>query len=220
MLVLGHLAVGTLAGAGAARLQRRPPKFTTVLLPAILGGITPDLLDKPLMALDISRDSRTVGHSLVFLAGITVVWALFRAWRGPARSQVLGFGVLGVGAHLLADLCDDAVRGLFEGGLTFHTFFAWPFARPYAWGIRNHHPLGMWPLMVTPLEVAVVLGALLWLVLVARRAWRGRARTGTDRAREGVSAETRSSPSPAPAAPFATFHRKRGNPEPGAGGGP
>lgn len=205
MEILGHLAASTLAAAGVARLGRRRARVGTVLLPAALGGLTPDLLDKVILALEASRYGRTVGHSLVFLAVMVAAWAVTRSWgaRGAARAvgatqpvkpawpvraaQPLGFWVLGVGTHLVLDLGDDALRGLLGGGQTFYTFFAWPFATPYAWVVRNPHPLGMWPWAVSPLEAAVLAGAVVWLAAVGWRAWGGRVRGG-------VSAETSAMP--------------------------
>jgi hypothetical protein len=212
MQVMGHLGAGTLAAVGVAGLRRRPAKLSAVLLPAALGGITPDLIDKAILALEFSRYGRTVGHSLVFFGGILVLWAVIRRSRAPWLGGLVGFWVLGVATHLLGDLGDDAFRGLIQGGDTVSSFFAWPFATPYAWVVRNPHPLGVWPWSLTPLEAAVLGGTVLWLALVGRRAW-------TARAMADVSAETRSSLNLRRLASFAAFQLKRGNRGDGPGGG-
>lgn len=213
MQVLGHVAAGTLAAAGFAGIRARPVKVSTVLLPAALGGITPDLLDKAILALGWSVFGRTVGHSLVFLAVAAGFWVLLRASRARAAGAILGFWILGVGTHLAADVVDDVLRGVIHGGNTLSSFFAWPFADPYAWVVRNSQPLGVWPWAISPLEVAVLGGAALWLALAGRRAW-------VARTAGGVSAETRGSASLGRVASFATLQLKRGRPGGRSGGGP
>jgi hypothetical protein len=169
--IIGHLAAGALAAGGGAKLRGVRPTVLWVLVPGALGGITPDLVDKAILALELSRYGRTAGHSLVFLAAITMAWAGLRAWRGRSAAAAVGFWVLGVGTHLLVDLADDGLRGLIHGGQAFYTFFAWPFATPYAWTIRNPHALEVWPWAVTPLEVVVLVGAGVWLAVAGWRAW-------------------------------------------------
>jgi hypothetical protein len=171
---VGHLAAGALAAAGGAKLRGVRPTVLWALVPGALGGVTPDLVDKAILALEASRYGRTVGHSLVFLAVMAAAWALARRWGARGAARPLGFWALGVGTHLLVDLADDALRGLIHGGQAFYSFFAWPFATPYAWVVRNPHPLGVWPWAVTPLEVAVLAGAVVWLAGVGWRAWWGR----------------------------------------------
>jgi len=172
MQFLGHVATGALASAGGARLRSMRPGFVWALLPGALGGITPDLVDKAILTLEVSRYGRTVGHSLLFLGLILAGWGGVRGLRGATAAAPLGFWVLGVATHLMADLLDDGLRGLLHGGQTFYTYFAWPFVSPYAWVVRNPHPLGGWPWAVTPLEVVVWLAAFAWLPLAVRRARR------------------------------------------------
>ena len=209
MQVMGHVAAGALAAAGVTRWQGTRARIGTVILPAALGGITPDLVDKAILALELSRYGRTVGHSLVFFTAILVLWGLLRRSGAPLLGGLAGFWALGIATHLLGDLGDDALRGLIHGGQTFYAYFAWPFATPYAWVVRNSHPLGVWPWSITPLEVVVVGGTGLWLALVGRRALMAQIRAD-------VSAETSSSLKLRHFASFATFPRKRASP----GGGP
>ena len=46
MFIPGHLAVGYLAATATARLRNRPPRLRTEVLPALLGAVTPDIVDK------------------------------------------------------------------------------------------------------------------------------------------------------------------------------
>jgi len=84
MLIPGHLATAVLAGVGVARLGGRRASVRWMLLPAALGALTPDLLDKSRMALGGSIYGRTIGHSTLFLLGITLVWAV---WTGVRRRR-------------------------------------------------------------------------------------------------------------------------------------
>jgi len=67
MLIPGHLAAGVLVVA-AARGVRRRPSLSRALLPALIGALTPDLIDKPLQFLGLVSGSRTVAHSPSFVA--------------------------------------------------------------------------------------------------------------------------------------------------------
>ena len=240
MLVPGHLATGMLAGVVAARLSGRRPSVRWMLVPAALGGISPDLLDKTRMALGGSIYGRTVGHSTLFLVGIALAWALWWAWSArsagfaqsapsapsahsiqtarPAQSgrsarstqsdrsvpvataaplaaaapptrhpdrraqasatlhTAFGFWVLGVATHSVADLADDALRGLTQGGLVASSWFAWPWATPYTHVLRvpdavltieTLGPLGAWlqgwSAPIAPVEAAVLLLAVGWV---------------------------------------------------------
>ena len=205
MYLPGHLAAGVLAAA-ALTLRSGPAGkgmgpagqgpagqgpngqgldrsalLLTIFLPAALGGITPDLIDKSILALGGSVYGRTIGHSLLFLAGVTAGWALARRvgllsygragfWRAgfgwAAFGRAVGFWALGVASHLAADLADDALRGLLRGGIVWSSWFAWPVATPYRHVLRNREPWGGWPWPWTPLEAIVVAAALAFL------AWR------------------------------------------------
>ncbi len=169
MYLTGHVASSLLVAAGVARVRGMRTRLRTVLLPAVLGGVTPDLLDKAILALGASRYGRTVGHSLLFLVMGLVVWAVLCDRSSRRASRPAGFWVLGVATHLLVDLADDAVRGLIAGGQAVYSFFLWPLASPYDWMLRNPNPMGVWPWTVTPLEVAVLAGLVVWLVWLAVR---------------------------------------------------
>jgi hypothetical protein len=177
MQFVGHVAAGALAGAGVAHLKRKPPKLLAILLPAALGGITPDLVDKTIFGLEASVYGRTVGHSLVVFLGLVMCWFLLRKMRAHSLCGVIGYWALGIATHLAGDLADDALQGLLHGGHVTASWYAWPLATPYAWVVRNPSPLGVWPWAMTPLEAAVWGGALAWLALAGYRALRTRGRS-------------------------------------------
>jgi hypothetical protein len=184
VLVPGHLATAALAAvavAGVARVRggpRAPVSLQWMLLPAALGALTPDLIDKSRMALGGSIYGRTIGHSVLFLAAITAVWVawtwLRRRLRAPGLSTAFGFWVLGVASHAVADLADDALRGLMRGGMVTSSWFAWPWATPYTHVARAREPwiTAEWVSRldavtggISPLEIAVLLAAGVWGVV-------------------------------------------------------
>lgn len=123
MYVSGHLAMGYLVAAGPAVGLRRPLDIRNALLPALLGSVTPDIIDKPLRALELIQYSRGLGHSLFFLALIYVVWKIL-AHRGARIARPFGYWTAGIAAHHFADLTNDLFRGLEARGFIIT---AWPF---------------------------------------------------------------------------------------------
>ena len=235
MLVPGHLATAALAAvavAAVARVRgglRAPVSLQWMLLPAALGALTPDLIDKSRMALGGSIYGRTIGHSVLFLVAITAVWVGWMGWmrvqrrrlasvdaasvgadpaaRGrtgsaspgasssastsPGLSTAFGFWVLGVASHTVADLADDALRGLMRGGMVTSSWFAWPWATPYTHVARVREPwiTAEWVARLdgvtggtSPLEITVLLAAGLWVVVrvAGRREGRVAGRTGAN----------------------------------------
>jgi|GEM_PF-3524395 len=116
MLIPGHLATAVLAGVGVARLGGRRASVRWMLLPAALGALTPDLLDKSRMALGGSIYGRTIGHSTLFLLGITLVWAV---WTGVRRRRRASAGAdpkaRGRGASASSGSSRGASRGAPQG---------------------------------------------------------------------------------------------------------
>ena len=49
----GHLAIGYLTAAGPALAKGQRPDLRLALLPAVVGAITPDLINKPLLFFDL-----------------------------------------------------------------------------------------------------------------------------------------------------------------------
>jgi hypothetical protein len=137
MLIPGHLAAGVLTVA-ALRLAQpdRPPRppFRRVLLPTLVGTLTPDLIDKPLQWAGVVSSSRALGHSptlfLALLGLALATWYLsgetLRRWATVAL-----FWVAGIGSHILVDYVDEQIID--------------HFSRP------------------TPLEYAVIVAAIFWI---------------------------------------------------------
>ena len=184
MYIPGHMATAALVAAGVRRVTSRELRVRWVILPAVLGGLSPDLVDKPLQLLGLMRGGRTIGHSLFVLGALACVWGLWRSF-GPRREKApdartaFGFWVFGIFTHHLADLADDALRSVLGGGRLFSSWFLWPVRRQYDWSIRLPEPLlpegwGVWPWALTPLEIAVVL-----LAFVLGGMWLGRRGSGS-----------------------------------------
>jgi len=223
VLVPGHLATAVLAAVAGARVRggvvrgsgaRAPASLRWMLLPAALGALTPDLIDKSRMAMGGSIYGRTIGHSALFLVAITAVWVGWMGWMGwmrvrrrrlgsldaaspsssPGLPTAFGFWVLGVASHTVADLADDALRGLMRGGMVSSSWFAWPWATPYTHVFRVREPwiTAEWVAGLdavtggtSPLEFAVLAAAGAWVVV--RVAGRRAGRAGRVAGRTGAS---------------------------------
>jgi len=98
-----------------------------------------------------------------------------RAHAPSTLRTAFGFWVLGVATHSVADLADDALRGLTQGGQVASSWFAWPWATPYTHVLRAPEPvltfetlgplgawLQGWSAPVTLLEAAVLVLAVGW----------------------------------------------------------
>ena len=107
MFLLAHLAAGYVVGRAWNMAFRRHQ--VNVWL-ATLGGILPDIIDKPLSLLPAIQGGRTVAHSLLFLA---LLGAAIRIHRGFLPLM------LGVATHLILD----------DPG-TYMATLAWPFLGP------------------------------------------------------------------------------------------
>ncbi len=154
----GHLAVGYL-------LSRRggPPRVASRILPALLGTLVPDLVDKPAMWIGLTPYGRTVGHSAIVWAALSLAWAVAFWRRSSAAGTVAGFVLLGALSHLVIDLVDDIAEGLERSGYVFSAWFGWPFTNPDMWNIRSPHVLEPMAHAVTTLELVTV-AACLWHV--------------------------------------------------------
>lgn len=99
MLVFCHLFVGAAIGLALARAtgDRR------LIAAGLVGGILPDLIDKPLGHLLLAStldNGRLVAHSLGFLLVLLVAGSLLLRGRRPWLVPVIGLGVL---SHQLLD---------------------------------------------------------------------------------------------------------------------
>jgi len=158
-----------LAAAGRARRLGRAPHLGSEVLPALLGALTPDLIDKPLLYAGVYVHGRSIGHSLVFLLACVLVWAVVR--RGGRRAAVpAGMWVLGIASHFVVDFADDLVRGLLTGSLVVSSWFIWPLGTPSTW---DHNPrIALLPGYdgPTPLEFLAIGVALIWAWTLWRNA--------------------------------------------------
>ena len=102
----GHVAVAALASGPG-----RP------FLAVVLGALLPDLIDKPLWLLGLVSGTRGVGHAvLTWVVVAAVAWGV----------QVLRPVAVGGVSHLLADLVDDLLGGVFHTGVVLTGWPLWP----------------------------------------------------------------------------------------------
>jgi hypothetical protein len=131
----GHLAISLL-------LARPFDADRRALALCLFGGVAPDLIDKPLFALELVPVAHTVGHSVLLVGALAAV---------AARHRALGPLALGWAGHVAADLV-----------------VAYPkFLVNYAWPLLESRPTPDDPFLAYWVEYALgPLGAL-ELVLVA-----------------------------------------------------
>jgi hypothetical protein len=137
------------------------------VIPVLLGGLTPDLLDKPLLYFGAYVHGRSIGHSLVFLGAAAVLWWSLRRF-GRRGALPVGMWVLGIASHFVADFADDFVRGVLGGSLIVASWFIWPLGTPSTW---DYSPgIALLPRYggTTPLEVFTIALAILVAVRVLR----------------------------------------------------
>lgn len=125
MYLTGHLAMGYLAAAGPALAKQKPVDIKYALVPALIGAVSPDAVDKSLQALEVTAHSRTVGHSFLVFAALFLGWKWLRPHR-PDIARPFGWWLAGVASHLGADLLNDMIRGLEARGHFFTGWPAWP----------------------------------------------------------------------------------------------
>ena len=129
-----HIATGYLFAAVPAVARRRPPSMLTAVIPALIGSVTPDAIDKPLRAMEITAYSRTVGHSLFFVAALLVIWWLLDR-RRVRLAKPFGWWIVGICSHLFADFTNDIFRGLEERAHLFTSWPGWPITTPDTFAI-------------------------------------------------------------------------------------
>lgn len=136
MYIPGHLSVGYLLVSAHSRARGTPPRPILEVAPALLGTLTPDIIDKSLYFLDITGHGRTLGHSFLTLGGLILGWWVMRrlgreSWEAPLRA--MGFWLLGIASHLGIDFLDDALRGFLHGRQVITTWFLWPVLEAGDW---------------------------------------------------------------------------------------
>ncbi len=164
----GHLAFGLYCGKRMGITGRH-------LGWVLLGALLPDIIDKPLMYLDVTPYGRSIGHAPVVWVLMWLVWLLWVRVRMRSGFHIGAIGVLvGVTSHLLADLSNDVINGWLFTGFVFEGWVGWPWVIPEAWYVRvnawRSDLKGVW----TPLEVGVVCWGMwmmcktVWLALTRR----------------------------------------------------
>lgn len=136
MYIPGHLAIGFLAASGNALAHKRPLDFRHELYPVLIGSLTPDIIDKSIKLFGISPFGRTIGHSLLTLVLLTLIWK-FLSLRSNKHHPILGWWIIGFGLHLATDFFDDIIDGLFFTGYLFTASFTWPYLNPDMFAFRT-----------------------------------------------------------------------------------
>lgn len=156
MYISGHLAMGYLAVAGPAVARRAPIDVHYALLPALIGTVTPDAIDKTLRVLEVQQYGRSLGHSLLFLIALYTGWRVLCRLKLPS-AQPFGWWGVGVATHLFADLVNDAFRAFEARGLLFTAWAAWPLtdARSFAVDYQVGRHVQIHP-MYTSFEIGVL----------------------------------------------------------------
>lgn len=124
MFITGHLAVGTLIVTVPALINKKQLQIKNALLPAILGALTPDIIDKSFQLIGVTPFGRSLGHSVFFWAPLLLLLMLQDRKKGKSFYAWWVYGGL---SHLLIDLINDFVRGLEFTGYLFSAWMAWPF---------------------------------------------------------------------------------------------
>ena len=143
MYIPGHIAIGYLIVAGPALARRVHINPTTALFPALLGTLTPDIIDKTLQLTPFTPFGRTIAHSLLVFASLILLWKLATLLRllRPGGATIVGWWLAGYGSHLIVDLINDLFRGLEHTGYLFSAWIGWPFTNPdmhqLQWPVEN-----------------------------------------------------------------------------------
>ena len=125
MYLPGHLAAGYLAVGAHALARNHTLDVRRALWPALLGTVTPDIIDKPLDIIGIFAYSRAFGHSLIFLVGLWLWWRWLKR-RGSSWAMSVGWWLAGIATHLGVDLLNDMMRGLERRGFFYAGWPYWP----------------------------------------------------------------------------------------------
>ena len=142
----GHLAVALLS-ARYMLPKRSGVSARTLAVVTMVGALTPDLIDKPLMWLGL----------------IALLWPIKRSGLKP----LLLAWVLGGFSHLIADLADDLIGALLYTPIAWSAWSLWPWFTPD--DLQWRAGLALWPCRNcwTPLELLIIL----WALLSQRVSW-------------------------------------------------
>lgn len=164
MYLPGHISVGYLTARTRLATRRTTTGDWGLYTCVIAGALFPDLVDKTILALDLSPYGRSVGHSLFGLLAILLVWA-GQVGRSGRVAAPLAWFALGIASHLAADLFDDLVAGLVQTTYAQTSWMLWPFLTPDDWSLKIEASLYTCRTCPTLLEATAVAAAL----LIARR---------------------------------------------------
>ena len=141
MYLPGHLAAGFLAVGARSLMTGRTMDVRRQLWPALVGALTPDIIDKPLDVVGITAYSRGPGHSVFLLMGLWLWWRGLRR-RGSRWATPVGWWIVGIGTHLGVDLINDMMRGLEQRGFFYAGWPFWPLSdygsHRILWEIGKH----------------------------------------------------------------------------------
>ncbi len=170
MLLPGHIAVGFLYGAGVRPGEGELHRLRGAVPYCVLGGVLPDLIDKPIHWAHLSPYGRTVGHSVVTLLVLGLVYLMLRQ-RFPRLGVALVLILAGMATHLLADLVADLEGGLRFTGYVFSAWYGWPFTNPDQCDVHVFRVAHAYGRYVTYAEITVVAFAAVRAGGLAARIW-------------------------------------------------
>lgn len=169
MYIPGHLSVGFLASAGKALAHNRPLYLRNELFPVLIGSLTPDIIDKSIKLFGISPFGRTVGHSLLTLTLLTLIWQLLVRRRNKPH-PILGWWTFGIGMHIATDFLNDIIDGLFYTSYLFSAWATWPYFNPDMYQVRAIPLFEPCKKCTTPAEYGIIAVALCVALFLRRRA--------------------------------------------------
>lgn len=168
MYIPGHLAIGFLAASGNALAHKRPLNFRHELYPVLIGSLTPDIIDKSIKLFGISPFGRTVGHSLLTLALLALIWRLLTI-RSNKPQPILGWWIVGIGLHLATDFFNDFVDGVYFTGYIFSAWSTWPYLNPDMYALQTIPLFTSCRNCTTPAEYGTVALAICVALVLRRR---------------------------------------------------
>ncbi|MEM1346956.1 MAG: hypothetical protein AAGI01_00265 [Myxococcota bacterium] len=152
MFVTGHLSAAYLLRVFP--LRRGAPVSLGLSAGVVLGSLWPDLLDKSLMFAGWSPHGRTVGHALALWATLFLLLAALHVCGARWGPSVMF--ALGGAAHLVLDMLDHVLQGVFFTGYVFNAWFLWPWRTPDDWHVMMPPVLAGVDPFVTWLELLVI----------------------------------------------------------------
>ena len=136
MWLTGHLATSYLLARALHRTLEPSRHVAILVLAALLGGLMPDLIDKPLLVLKVTPYGRSVGHALTTSALVLCVaaWPLAAGRLKGSRKMLYRSVFLTFAAswwaHLFVDLVDDTLASYLYSGQLFSAWMGWPYLTP------------------------------------------------------------------------------------------